>query len=157
MVLLATAATIIASQAVITGAFSLTRQAIQLGYLPRLRIVHTSAIKMGQIYIAPVNWLLMICTIGLVLSFQSSSKLAAAYGVAVTSTMLITTILFFVVMRRKWGWSLGMALALCGGFLVVDLAFFFANLTKIFHGAWKQSGWTGDGAPRVVRPGGTNE
>ena len=93
MVMLATTATIIASQAVITGAFSLTRQAIQLGYLPRLKISHTSVAQIGQIYIAPVNWLLMVCTIGLVIGFQSSSKLAAAYGVAVTSTMLITTTL----------------------------------------------------------------
>ena len=136
MVLLATAATIIASQAVITGSFSLTRQAIQLGYLPRLRVVHTSAAKMGQIYIAPINWLLMVCTIGLVLGFQSSSRLAAAYGVAVTSTMLITTVLFFVVIRRMWCWPLGVAVALCGLFLLVDLSFFFANLSKIFHGAW---------------------
>ncbi len=136
MVVLATAATIIASQAVITGSFSLTRQAIQLGYLPRLRIVHTSAAKVGQIYIAPVNWLLMVCTISLVLGFQSSSRLAAAYGVAVTSTMLITTVLFFVVIRRMWKWPLPLAAGLCGLFLVVDLAFFSANLSKILHGAW---------------------
>jgi KUP system potassium uptake protein len=117
MVLLATAATIIASQAVITGSFSLTRQAIQLGYLPRLKILHTSAAHIGQIYIAPVNWLLMACTIGLVMGFQSSSKLAAAYGVAVTSTMLITTTLFYVVARYRWGWGRLAAGALSGLFL----------------------------------------
>jgi KUP system potassium uptake protein len=136
MVLLATVATIIASQAVITGSFSLTRQAIQLGYLPRLRVSHTSAAHIGQIYIAPVNWLLMICTIGLVLGFQSSSKLAAAYGVAVTSTMLITTTLFFVIAQRKWGWGLPAAGALAGLFYLVDIPFFCANISKIFHGAW---------------------
>jgi len=136
MVLLATVATIIASQAVITGAFSLTRQAIQLGYLPRLRVSHTSAAHIGQIYIAPVNWLLMICTIGLVIGFHSSSNLAAAYGVAVTSTMLITTTLFYVVARHRWGWSRLAAGALSGLFFLVDIPFFCANIIKIFHGAW---------------------
>jgi KUP system potassium uptake protein len=136
MVLLTTVATIIASQAVITGSFSLTRQAIQLGYLPRLRVSHTSAAHIGQIYVAPVNWLLMICTIGLVIGFQSSSKLAAAYGVAVTSTMLITTTLFFVVARRRWGWGRLAAGALTGLFFLVDIPFFSANISKIFHGAW---------------------
>jgi KUP system potassium uptake protein len=136
MVLLATAATIIASQAVITGSFSLTRQAIQLGYLPRLRVSHTSAAHIGQVYIAPVNWLLMICTIGLVIGFQSSSQLAAAYGVAVTSTMLITTTLFYVVARHKWGWGRLTAGALAGLFYLVDIPFFCANISKIFHGAW---------------------
>jgi KUP system potassium uptake protein len=136
MVLLATIATIIASQAVITGAFSLTRQAIQLGFLPRLRITHTSAAQIGQIYIAPVNWLLMICTIALVVGFQSSSKLSAAYGVAVTSTMLITTTLFFVVARNILGWSLPIVTALTGLFLLADIPFFCANISKILHGAW---------------------
>jgi KUP system potassium uptake protein len=136
MVLLSTMATIIASQAVITGSFSLTRQAIQLGYLPRMRIIHTSAAQLGQIYIAPVNWLLMVCTIGLVIGFQSSSKLAAAYGVAVTSTMLITTVLFFVVARTRWGWSGLRAVALSGLFFLVDFSFFGANISKIIHGAW---------------------
>ena len=136
MVILATAATIIASQAVITGSFSLTRQAIQLGYLPRLKITHTSATQIGQIYIAPVNWLLMICTIALVFGFRSSSELAAAYGVAVTSTMVITTVLFFVVARNLWGWSLPAAGGLTGLFLIVDIPFFCANTSKIFHGAW---------------------
>ncbi|PIY23705.1 MAG: potassium transporter Kup [Deltaproteobacteria bacterium CG_4_10_14_3_um_filter_60_8] len=136
MVLLATVATIIASQAVITGAFSLTRQAIQLGYLPRLRITHTSYSQIGQIYVAPVNWMLMLCTIGLVLGFQSSSKLAAAYGVAVTTTMLITTTLFYVVARRRWGWSRLLAGSLCSLFFLVDFPFFLASISKIFHGAW---------------------
>ena len=136
MVGLATMATIIASQAVITGAFSLTSQAIQLGYLPRLRVTHTSASHMGQIYVAPVNWLLMACTIGLVLGFQSSSRLAAAYGVAVTATMLITSTLFFQVMRSRWQWPLFAAAGLTGLFLLVDLSFFAANMTKVFHGAW---------------------
>lgn len=136
MVILSTAATIIASQAVITGAFSLTQQAIKLGYLPRLRVTHTSATHIGQIYIAPINWLLMICTISLVAGFQSSSKIAAAYGVAVTATMLITTTLFFEVMRKKWGWNVLVASLLTCVFFLVDLSFFGANISKIFHGAW---------------------
>ncbi len=136
VLILATLATIIASQAVITGAFSLTSQAIQLGYLPRLRIVHTSSSQMGQIYVAPVNWLLMLCTIGLVLGFKSSSKLAAAYGVAVTSTMLITTTLFYFVARQRWGWSRLSSGLVSIIFYMVDLPFFFANIIKIMHGAW---------------------
>ena len=136
MVLLATAATIIASQAVITGAFSLTRQAMQLGYLPRLTVVHTSARHMGQIYVPQVNWILMVCTIGLVVGFRSSSKLAAAYGVAVTSTMLVSTILFYIVAREKWGWSRLAAGFLVSVFLLVDFTFFSANVSKIMHGAW---------------------
>jgi len=135
-VLLATLATIIASQAVISGAFSLTRQAIQLGYLPRLKIQHTSAAQIGQIYIAPVNWMLMACTIALVIGFQSSSKLAAAYGVAVTSTMLITTTLFFIVARKHWQWSLFWAALLAAIFFLVDMPFFLANISKVLHGAW---------------------
>jgi KUP system potassium uptake protein len=135
-VLLATLATIIASQAVISGAFSMTRQAIQLGYLPRLNIRHTSASQIGQIYVAPVNWMLMLCTIALVIGFQTSSKLAAAYGVAVTSTMIITTMLFFIVARNRWNWPLMWAAPLAGLFLLVDLSFFVANLSKILHGAW---------------------
>lgn len=136
MVVLATLATIIASQAVITGAFSLTHQAVRLGYLPRLKVTHTSASHVGQIYIGPVNWLLMVCTIGLVLGFQSSSKLAAAYGVAVTSTMLVTTTLFYFVARRRWRWSRLQTGTLAGIFFLVDIPFFGANITKIFHGAW---------------------
>jgi KUP system potassium uptake protein len=135
-VLLTTLATIIASQAVISGAFSMTRQAIQLGYLPRLDIRHTSAIQIGQIYVPPVNWMLMVCTVALVAGFQSSSKLAAAYGVAVTSTMIITTVLFFVVARKRWHWPLMWTASLAGLFLLVDVPFFAANLSKILHGAW---------------------
>ena len=135
-VLLATLATIIASQAVISGAFSMTRQAIQLGYLPRLNIRYTAASQIGQIYVAPVNWMLMVCTISLVAGFQSSSKLAAAYGLAVTSTMIINTVLFFVVTRRQWHWPLMWAAPLAGLFLMVDVPFFAANISKIFHGAW---------------------
>jgi KUP system potassium uptake protein len=136
LVVLAAAATVIASQAVISGAFSLTRQAIQLGYLPRMRIIHTSASEIGQIYIPQVNWLLMVATIVLVLGFKSSSNLAAAYGVAVTTTMAVTTILFFIVAHKKWGWSLPAAGALSLVFLIVDLSFFSANVSKIAHGAW---------------------
>jgi KUP system potassium uptake protein len=136
LVLLATLATIIASQAVISGAFSLTRQAIQLGYLPRLRIVHTSPTEIGQIYMPEVNYALMVTTIGLVLGFQSSSKLAAAYGVAVTTTMLITSMLFYLVARRLWKWGILRAGLPVAFFLVVDLAFFGANISKIAHGAW---------------------
>ena len=135
-VLLATLATIIASQAVISGAFSMTRQAIQMGYLPRMNILHTSASQIGQIYVAPVNWMLMVCTIALVAGFQTSSRLAAAYGVAVTSTMIITTVLFFFVARHRWQWPLMWAAPLAGLFLLVDVPFFAANLSKILHGAW---------------------
>lgn len=136
MVILATAATIIASQAVISGAFSLTRQAIQLGYLPRLRIVHTSAKQIGQIYVPAVNWILMVSTIGLAIGFHSSARLAAAYGVAVTSTMLISTILFYVVAREKWHWKPLWTLVFLCFFIIIDAAFFLANISKIMHGAW---------------------
>lgn len=136
LVAIATAATIIASQAVISGAFSLTRQAIQLGYCPRMRIEHTSSEAIGQVYIPLVNWLLMVATIGLVLAFRSSSTLAAAYGVAVTTTMIIATLLFFFVARERWGWSLLKAGAPTVLFLVVDVSFFSANISKIAHGAW---------------------
>jgi KUP system potassium uptake protein len=135
MVALATAATVIASQAVISGAFSLTRQAVQLGFSPRLRIEHTSELQIGQIYVPTVNTALMLATIGIVLGFHSSSNLAAAYGVAVTTTMAITTILLVFVARENWGWSRAVA----GGlslFLVVDLAFLGANIPKIPHGGW---------------------
>lgn len=135
-VVLATIATIIASQAVISGAFSLTSQAIKLGFLPRMTIRHTSATQIGQIYIAPVNWMLLVSTIALVVGFQSSSQLAAAYGVAVTSTMLITTILFFVIARKRWHWPLSLAVLLTVIFFLVDVSFFTANISKIFHGAW---------------------
>ncbi len=136
LVALATFATVIASQAVISGAFSLTRQAVQLGYLPRLTIEHTSERQIGQIYVPSVNWALMVACIGLVLGFGESSKLAAAYGVAVTTDMVFTTILFAAVARSKWGWSWLRVGALAAFFLVVDLAFWGANIVKIPHGGW---------------------
>lgn len=134
--ILATAATVIASQALISGAFSLTMQAIQLGYSPRLEIDHTSAQAIGQVYLPAVNWTLMVACIGLVLGFRSSSNLAAAYGVAVTMTMVITAVLLFVVAKERWQWRLSSAMLLCGGFLIVDLAFFAANIFKIPQGGW---------------------
>ncbi|HET9768341.1 MAG TPA: potassium transporter Kup [Thermoanaerobaculia bacterium] len=136
LVLLATVATVIASQAVISGAFSLTHQAVQLGFTPRLEIEHTSARERGQIYVPAVNWALMLGCIGLVLSFGSATRLAAAYGIAVTSTMVITTLLFYAVERRRWKWRRWVALLLCGTFLVIDLSFFGANLLKVAHGGW---------------------
>jgi KUP system potassium uptake protein len=136
LVILATLAAVIASQAVISGSFSLTRQAVQLGYLPRIRIRHTSAREIGQIYIPSVNWALMVCAIGLVLAFRGSSNLAAAYGVAVTATMAITTMLLAVVERERWQWKLGGVLGMALTFLVMDLAFFGANIIKIGDGGW---------------------
>jgi KUP system potassium uptake protein len=136
MVALATAATVIASQALISGAFSITRQAIQLGYLPRLSIRHTSAHEAGQIYIPEVNWALLVATVWLVLEFKTSSGLAAAYGIAVTMTMVITVLLIYFAMRRLWGWGLAPSLAVTGVFLAADLAFFGANALKIAHGGW---------------------
>ncbi|PQO26484.1 potassium transporter Kup [Blastopirellula marina] len=136
LVVLATLATVIASQAVITGAFSLTLQAVQLGYSPRMTIRHTSAEQIGQIYIPLINWVLMFACIGLVLGFRSSDNLAAAYGVAVTITMVITTVLFFLLTRMRWNWSLPAALTVSGIFLAVDLAFLAANLFKISNGGW---------------------
>jgi KUP system potassium uptake protein len=136
LVVLATAATVIASQAVITGAFSLAHQATQLGYLPRLRVIHTSEREYGQVYVPLVNWLLMAAVLALVLAFQSSAKLGFAYGMAVTGTITITTILFFVIVRRRWRRPLWLALGGAGLFLAVELAFLGANLTKFVHGAW---------------------
>jgi len=136
VVVIATAATVIASQALISGAFSLTMQAVQLGYIPRVTIDHTSAREFGHIYIPGVNWLLMLACIGLVIGFGSSSKLAAAYGVAVTTTMVITTLLFFVVARERWKWKLPVVILVTGSFLVIDLAFWGANMIKIPHGGW---------------------
>lgn len=136
LVVLATLATVIASQAVITGAFSLTLQAIQLGLSPRMRIDHTSSQQIGQIYIPAVNWALMVCCIGLVLGFESSSNLAAAYGVAITITMVITTLLFFFLVTDRWKWSLPTALGATAVFLVIDTSFFGANILKIAHGGW---------------------
>ncbi len=136
LLVLSTCATVIASQAVISGAFSLSRQAVMMGYLPRLGIEHTSARTIGQIYIPSVNWVLMFATIATVIGFGSSSALAGAYGVAVTSTMAITTILAHRVARRRWGWPAGLAALITGAFLVVDLAFLGANLLKIADGGW---------------------
>jgi KUP system potassium uptake protein len=136
MVGLATVATIIASQAVITGSFSLTWQAIQLGYLPRMEIRHTSEEEMGQIYIPQVNWLLLLTTLGLVLGFRTSSNLAAAYGVAVTTTMVITTILLAVAMRKLWRWGMVAVIAVAVFFIVIDFSYFGANLVKVPDGGW---------------------
>jgi KUP system potassium uptake protein len=136
VVVLATAAAVIASQALITGAYSLTMQAVQLGYLPRVEIRHTSGRERGQIYIPSVNWLLMISCIGLTLGFQRSTNVAAAYGVAVTTTMVVTTLLLFTVERERWRWPLWATLLFTGFFLVVDLAFWGANIVKIPHGGW---------------------
>ena len=133
---LATAATVIASQALISGAFSLTIQAIQLGYLPRLAVKHTSSSERGQVYLPHVNWGLMLACIGLVLGFGSSSSMAAAYGIAVTLTMLSTTVLLYFASRRLWNWTVWRAALVCGLFLVVETAFFLANLLKVFKGGW---------------------
>lgn len=136
LVLLATAATVIASQALITGTYSLTLSAVQLGYLPRLSIRHTSEYARGQIYIPMVNWLLMLACLAIVLAFRTSSNLAAAYGVAVTMTMLVTTILFYFAARHLWGWSMLKTLPLCLVFGSIELAFLSANLVKFFDGGW---------------------
>jgi KUP system potassium uptake protein len=136
LIVLATIATIIASQSIITGAFSMTRQAIQLGWLPRLRVKQTSSEGYGQIYVGVVNWLLMIVTVGLTIGFGKSDNLAAAYGIAVSLTMLMTSALLFIAMREIWGWGLLAAGSVAGCFLVVDSAFFLANLTKIAEGGY---------------------
>jgi KUP system potassium uptake protein len=136
LVVLAAAATVIASQAVITGAFSMTSQAIKLGYLPRMPIRFTSKTAAGQIYIGLVNWLLLVCVIGLVIGFGSSSRLAAAYGIAVAATMVVTTLATYVVARHRWDWSRGHAMAVFLPLLVLDLLFFSANSLKIAHGGW---------------------
>jgi KUP system potassium uptake protein len=136
MVGVATAAAIIASQALISGAFSLTRQAVQLGYSPRVTVTHTSSTEAGQIYVPEVNWALMVACLSLVFGFGDSSSLAAAYGIAVTGTMTITTILFANVALDRWGWRLWQVVTLSTLFLVVDLAFLGANLVKIEEGGW---------------------
>ncbi|RTN32612.1 potassium transporter Kup [Enterobacter asburiae] len=136
LIVLAALATIIASQAIITGAFSMTRQAIQLGWLPRLRIKQTAAESYGQIYIGIINWLLMVVTIGLVVFFKSSDKLAAAYGIAASLTMLMTTGLLFVAMREVWRWSLASSAVIALYFLVIDATFLFANLIKVLEGGY---------------------
>jgi KUP system potassium uptake protein len=136
LVALSTAATVIASQALISGAFSLTIQAIQLGYLPRLVVKHTSSQERGQIYLPHVNWALMVACIALVLGFRSSTNMASAYGIAVTLTMIATTVLFFFASRRLWAWSVAQALAVCGLFIIVEGAFFAANMLKVLSGGW---------------------
>jgi KUP system potassium uptake protein len=136
MVILATLATIIASQAVITGAFSLSRQAIQLGLLPRMAIRHTSEEHSGQIYMPAVNWGLLISVLALVLLFQSSTRLASAYGIAVTATMLITAVLAYFVVRRLWNWSLGLALLVMTPLILIHFIFFGANMLKLIDGGW---------------------
>lgn len=136
MILLAVAAAVIASQAVISGAFSLTMQAVQLGFSPRIKIEHTSQKAFGQIYIGGINWLLMTGCILLVIWLRTSSNLAAAYGVAVTTTMVITTILFYVVARERWGWPTMLVAPLAAAFLIIDLAFFGANIIKVGQGGW---------------------
>lgn len=136
MVVLATLATVIASQAVISGAFSITRQAIQLGYVPRMAILHTSSKEIGQIYLPAVNWALLCAVAALVVSFGSSGKLAAAYGIAVTGTMVITTILTFLVARQQWQWSQSKCTLILGSLLLVDLAYFGANAFKLLEGGW---------------------
>jgi KUP system potassium uptake protein len=134
--LLATVATVIASQAVISGAFSLSQQAMQLSLLPRLDVRQTSEETIGQVYVPQMNWLLMVGVIGLVLSFRSSGGLAAAYGIAVAGTMLVTTALLAVVARRIWGWSIPLTTGVIGVFLLVDLTFFAANVVKVPQGGW---------------------
>ena len=136
LIVLATVATIIASQSIITGAFSMTRLAIQLGWMPRLTIKQTSSEGYGQIYVGAVNWLLMIVTLGLTLGFGKSDNLAAAYGIAVSLTMLMTSVLLYIAMREIWGWSLLAAGAVAGGFLIVDAAFFLANMAKVIDGGY---------------------
>ncbi|GAA1519485.1 potassium transporter Kup [Kribbella lupini] len=136
LVLLATAATVIASQAVITGAFSVARQAVQLGYLPRLRILHTSSKTIGQIYVPWINWALMISVLTLVFAFQTSAALAFAFGMAVTATVTINSVLFFYIVRKQWGKPLWVVLGGGAVFLSIELLFLAANLTKLVHGAW---------------------
>jgi KUP system potassium uptake protein len=136
MVLLATVATIIASQAIITGSFSMTRQAVQLGWLPGLAIRQTSDSVYGQIYVPLVNWVMMSCTVGITIGFGSSDRLAGAYGTAVATTMLLTTVLLYRAMRRNWRWPLLVSCTVTGIFLCVDGSFFAANLLKIADGGW---------------------
>ena len=136
MIVLATAATVIASQAVISGAFSLSRQAVQLGFLPRLQIHHTSETEIGQIYIPSINWMLLVIVILVVLGFKNSTNLASAYGIAATGTMVLTTIMFCIVMLKKWRWPKIAVFGLTGIFLTFDLAFFSSNLLKLPTGGW---------------------
>lgn len=136
LVILATFSTVIASQALITGVFSLTMQAVQLQYVPRVSIAHTSQKEFGQVYVKSVNLILMFACIALVLTFKTSSNLAAAYGIAVTTTMVITTVLFYFFARHNWGWNKYAAISLCGFLLLIEASFWGANLLKIIHGGW---------------------
>src|SRR6185437_7320759 len=136
MVALATAATVIASQATISGAYSMTRQAIQLGYLPRMAVRHTSAKAMGQIYVPAVNWILLAAVVAAVAGFGSSSRLASAYGVAVMGTMMVTTFLTFFVIRGRWGYPLWLCVLVTGFFMAVDGTFLAAALHKVLDGGW---------------------
>jgi KUP system potassium uptake protein len=136
LVILSTIATVIASQAVISGAFSITQQAMQLGYSPRMAIQHTSSRQIGQIYLPGINWALFLGVVALVVGFKSSTNLAAAYGIAVTGTMATTTILAYVVARSMWKWSVPASAALFGAFLLIDVAFFSANVLKVSEGGW---------------------
>ena len=136
LIVIATAAAIIASQALISGSFSITRQAVQLGLAPRLEVQHTSAREMGQVYVPRVNWALMVATVAIVIGFGSSSAMAAAYGIAVTLTMIITVLLLFIVMTERWRWPMPLAVIVMGLFLTIDLAFFGANALKIVQGGW---------------------
>src|SRR5262249_2846600 len=134
MIILATIATVIASQSIITGAFSMTRQAIQLGWLPRLHITQTSAAGYGQIYVSSVSW--MLVTVALTIGFGKSDNLAAAYGIAVSATMLMTSALLLIAMREIWQWSLPASIAVAGIFLIIDSAFFISNTLKIVDGGY---------------------
>jgi KUP system potassium uptake protein len=136
LVILSTIATIIASQSIITGAFSMTRQAIQLGWMPRLKVSQTSEEGYGQIYVDAVNWLLMLVTIGLALGFRKSDNLAAAYGIAVSATMLMTTVLLFIAMREIWKWGIAASAVVAGLFFIVDASFFASNMTKLLDGGY---------------------
>ena len=136
MIVLATVATVIASQSIITGAYSMTRQAVQLGWLPRMTIKQTSAEGYGQIYVGSVNWLLMLVTLALTIGFGKSDNLAAAYGIAVSATMLMTSVLLFIAMREVWNWSIGPAAAVAACFILIDGSFFFANMAKVMQGGW---------------------
>ena len=136
MVALATAATVVASQALIAAVFSMTRQAAQLGYLPRVRVRHTSSSEIGQVYLPGLNWMLMLACVAIVLAFRTSDALASAFGLAVAGTMTITTVLFAVVARRRWGWPVPLVTVVTGALLFVDAAFLGANLTKIAAGGW---------------------
>jgi len=136
LIVLATIATVIASQSIITGAYSMTRQAIQLGWLPRMTIKQTSEEGYGQIYVGTVNWLLMIVTLGLTIGFGKSDNLAAAYGIAVSATMLMTSVLLFIAMREIWHWPVAAAGAVAALFILVDGSFFAANMAKVMEGGW---------------------